>query len=445
MNGSRKGLVEKIIYNNKLLMVFCILISVAIWSAVKINYSAETTRTISDVKITITSNSENAELIPFIDEKELYAEVVVGGKAYNINSYALSKDDIVVEATTTYVDSAGYKVLNLTAEASETGDLSDVEVISINPSTITVYYDRKATQTFNVEAKLTNEIDSLVDGEYSVGQPVPSLSTVDVTGPASILNKMTKVYFEASVLEEDLPLTEAKVIPADVTFELERQRDAEYLVCESINDESNPATVTIPVYVSKNVPTQVKFINQPSYFAENPPEVKIYPSEVKISYSPADSDKYEFITVGTIDFKELSDKVNTFEFEVEDALKNSANADTSFSKFKVTVDMSSMSQKTFDLTGSNIVLLNQTEGYSYSVDSLNSELDSVVIVGPESSLEKIKAEDIQVEINVSSLSVNARLRQSAEVTNISIVNSKINDCWIYGKYDVMVNITPVNK
>ncbi len=443
MNNSRKGLVEKIIYNNKLLMVFCVLVSIAVWASVKINYSAESTRTISDVRINIVTNSENNELVPFVDETKLYAEIVVSGKAYNINSYALSKDDVVVEATTTYVESAGYKVLNLTAKASETGDLSDVEVLSVTPSTITVFFDRKSTQTINVEAKLTNEIDSLVDGEYTVGQPVPSMSTVDVTGPASILNKMTKVYFNASVLEEDLPLTEAKVLPADVSFEVERQRDAEFLICESINDESNPATVTIPVYVSKNVPTQVKFINQPSYFTENPPVVKITPSELKISYNPAESEKYEFVSVGTIDFKELLDKVNTFEFEVDDALKNSVNADTSFEKYKVTVDMRSMSQKTFNLSGSNIVLLNQAEGYTYTVDEPKNSLESVVIVGPKSSLEKISAEDIQIEINVSSLSVNARIRQSVEVTNISIVNSEINDCWVYGKYDVMFNITPV--
>ncbi len=440
MNSSRKGLVEKIIYNNKLLMVFCILVSVAVWATVKINYSAETTRTISDVKITVANSSENTELIPFIDEEELYAEVVVSGKAYNINSYALTKDDIVLEASTNFVDAAGYKVLNLTAKASDTGDLSDVEVVSITPSSITVYYDTKSTQTFNVEAKLTNETDSLVDGDYSVGQPVPSVSTVDVTGPATILNKMTKVYFEASVLEEELPLTEPKVIAADVSFELERQRDAVYLVCEGINEESNPATVTIPVYVTKNVPTQVKFINQPSYFTENPPVTKISPSELKVSYSPADSEKYAFISVGTIDFKELSNKVNVFEFEVDEALEKS-NVDTSFGKYRVTVDMSSMSKKTFDITGSNIVLLNQAEGYSYSVADQNSELDSVVIVGPKSSLEKITPEDIQVEINVSSLSVNARLRQSVEVNNISIVNTDINDCWVYGRYTVMVDIS----
>ncbi|MBQ7118530.1 MAG: hypothetical protein IJN88_09995 [Clostridia bacterium] len=439
MSKSKKSIIEKIIYNNKLLMVFCLIVSVIIWAAVKINYSAETTRTISDVKISVINSADGTDFVPFTGAEELFAEVVVSGKAYNINSYALTKDDIVVEASAGYVDSPGFKVLNLTVKPSETGDLSDMEVTSVSPSTISVYYDRKVTQTFNVEARITNELDTLAEGEFTVGQPVPSMSTVDVTGPASILNKMTKVYFDGVVIEDELPLVQAKVIPADISYELESKRYEKYLVCESINDESNPATVTIPVYVTKNVPTQVKFINQPAYFTENPPRVRITPSELKVTYNPAESDDYEFITVGTIDFRTLLNKVNTFNFEIDEKILNSG-IDTSFGEFRASVDLSSLSQKTFDITGGKVVLLNQADGYSYSVDTTRSNFDSVVVIGPKKSLEKITADDIQVEINVSGLSVRARSSQSIEVSNISIVNEEINDCWIYGKYDAVINV-----
>ncbi len=440
MSKNKKSIIERIIYNNKLLMVFCLIISVILWAAVKINYSAETTRTISDVKITVVNSTDGSDLVPFVGADELYAEVVVSGKAYNINSYALTKDDIVVEAAGSYIDSAGYKVLNLTVKPSETGGLADFEIASVSPSTISVYYDRKITETFDVEARITNELEGLAEGEFTVGQPVPSMSTVDVTGPATILNKMTKVYFDGSVIEDELPLTQAKVIPADISYELESKRYEQYLTCDSINDESNPATVTIPVYVTKSVPTQVKFINQPAFFTENPPKVKITPSELKITYNPAESKEYEFISVGTVDFRSLLNTVNTFTFEVDEKLKNSGT-DTSFGEFKVTVDMSSMSKKTFDITGGKVILLNQVEGFSYSVDTSRSNFDSVVVVGPKKSLDKITADDIQVEINVSSLSVRARGTQSIEVSNISIVNEEIKDCWIYGKYNAVIGVT----
>lgn len=439
MSKSNKSIIEKIIYNNKLLMVFCLIVSVILWAAVKINYSAETTRTISDVKITVTNNTEGSELVPFIGE-EIFAEVVVSGKAYNINTYALSKDDIVVEASGGYIDSAGFKNLTLTVKASETGDLSDVKITSVSPATISVYYDRKMTETFDVEARITNDIASLAEGEFVVGQPVPSVSTVEVTGPATVLNKMTKVYFDGSVIEDELPLTQAKVIPADISYELESKRYAKYLVCENINDESNPATVTIPVYVTKDIPTQVKFINQPAYFTENPPKVKITPSQLKVSYNPAESEDYGFLTVGTVDFRDLLNKVNSFSFEIDEKF-NKPGIDTSFGQFKVTVDMSSMSKKNFDITDGKVVLLNQIEGFTYSVDTSRSNFDSVVVIGPKSSLDKITSDDIQVEINVSSLSLKSRGTQSIEVSNISIVNEEVNDCWIYGKYDAVIGVT----
>ncbi|MBQ3136013.1 MAG: hypothetical protein IJB74_00885 [Clostridia bacterium] len=439
MSKNNKSIIEKIIYNNKLLMVFCLVISVILWAAVKINYSAETTRTISDVKITI-PNNDGSDLVPFVGTEDLYAEVVVSGKAYNINSYALTKDDVVVEASGGFIDSAGFKVLNLTVKASETGDLSDVEITSVTPSTISVYYDRKITRTFDVEAKITNALDSLSEGEFTVGQPVPSLSNVEVTGPATVLNKMTKVYFEGSVIEDELPLTQAKVIPADISYELESKRYEKYLVCESVNDESNPATVTIPVYVTKNVPAQVKFINQPAFYTENPPKVKITPSELNVTYNPAESEEYKFIHVGTVDFCALDNEVNIFEFEIDEKLLNSGT-DTSFGNFKVKVDMSSMSKREIDITGGKVVLLNQVDGYSYSVDTSESNLDSVVVIGPEESLKKITVDDIQVEINVSGLLLNSRIKQMIEISNISIVNDEIDDCWVYGKYDAVIGVS----
>ncbi len=440
MSKNNKSIIEKIIYNNKLLMVFCVIISVILWAAVKINYSAETTRTISDVKISVTTNSEDSDLIPFISEEELYAEVVVSGKAYNINSYALTKDDIVVEATGSYIDSAGFKTLNLTVKPSETSGLTDVKFTSVTPSTISVYYDRKVTLTFDVEAKITNELKDLVEGEFTVGQPVPSMSNVEITGPATILNKMTKVYFEGSVVEDDLPLSQAKVIPADISYELESKRYEKYIVCESINDESNPATVTIPVYVTKSVPTLVKFINQPAYYTENAPKVRISPSELKVTYNPSESNDYEFIHVGTVDFRSLLNKINTFDFEIDDKLIKSGT-DTSFGKFRVIVDMSSMSKKNFDITGGKVVFLNQVDGYTYSVDTAKSDFENVVVIGPKASLDKISSDDIQVEINVSSLSLNRTGTQSIEVSNISIVNDEVKDCWIYGKYNAIINVS----
>ncbi len=440
MNNSKKSFLEKLFYNNKFLMVFSIVLAIAIWASVKINYSEKITRTVSDVKINITNTApENSEIIAFIDEKELYCEVEVKGKSYDIDSDSFSRDDIIVEASGTYVDSAGYKVLNLSAKTLDTG-FSDVEIIKVTPSTITVYYDRKSTDTFNVEAVLGNDLGELSKGEYTVGAPVPSMNTVEVTGPATILKRLKKVNFKAQINEEDLPLTSSKDVPAEISFGLEKQSEAKYLICEGINDESNPATVTIPVYITKSVPTEVKFVNQPAVYNEKVSGVKVSPSEVKISYNPTDIEQFDTLYVGTIDFSNISNKVNYFEFPVDEKLGVTV-ADENVNKFTVSVDMSQLGSKTLEKAPTKVVFLNQEEGYNYSIDFENSNLSEIVLIGPKESLQKITADNIQVEINVSPLKAGARGSQTVEISNISIQNGdvKVEDCWVYGKYEAVIN------
>lgn len=439
MNNSRKSIIERIVFNDRALMVFCVIMAIVIWASVKINYSDEVTRTLSDVKINITASvDEDAELTAFIDETELYCEVTVKGKSYDINSYSLSKDEIIVEATGAYVDSAGYRVLNLSAKTAD-GGIADIEIMKISPSSISVYYDRKTTDTFNVEAKLGNDLSSLVEGEYAVGQPVPSMNTVDVTGPATILNRLSKVYFTAQIKEDSLPLTASKNLPAKIAFDLENEDEAKYLICEGINSESNPATVTVPVYVTKEVETAVKFVNQPAIFSEKVEAVAISPKTVKISYNPQDDENFDKLYVATIDFSKISNKMNNFEFPVDEKLGVTL-VDKEIERFNVSVNMSEMSNKTLDKAPTKVVFLNQDENYNYAVDFENSNLDEIVLIGPKESLQKITADDIQVEINVSSLTVNSRILQKVKVSNISIQSDEIDDCWVYGEYFAVLSI-----
>lgn len=441
MNNSRKSIIERIVFNNRALMIFSVIVAIIIWASVKINYSEEITRTLSDVKINITASvDESAELTAFVDETELYCEVTVKGKSYDVNSYSLNKDDIIVEATGAYVDSAGYRVLNLSAKTAD-GGVADIEITRVSPSSISVYYDRKTTDTFNVEAKLGNDLESLVEGEYAVGQPVPSMNTIDVTGPATILNRLSKVYFTAQIKEDNLPLTSSKNLPAKITFDLENEDEAKYLICEGVNNQSNPATVTVPVYVTKEVETAVKFVNQPAIFSEKVDAVAISPKKVKISYNPQDGETFDKLYVATIDFSDISNKMNNFEFPVDEKLGVNLS-DKTLEKFTVSVNMSDMSSKTLDKAPTKVVFLNQDENYNYSIEFENSNLDEIVLVGPKESLQKISEDDIQVEINVSSLSVNSRIIQRVKVSNISIQSEEVDDCWVYGEYYAVINIEP---
>lgn len=431
MKKIKTGFFEKVFYNNKFLFVLSLVLAVALWAAVKINYSGNTSKTIADVKVSIDSSlAQENDFVPFVEDGGLNVDVEVSGKSYNISS--LTKDDIVVEASSGYIDSAGYKVLTLTARSNE----SDVDISAVSPSSITVFFDRKANDAFNVEAKIEN-FDALEStDEYFIGKPVPSLNTVNVTGPASVVESLKKVVFVAKVDKGLLPLTETVDVPAEISFETTSKRGKEFLVCSDVGEKSNPATITIPVSKIKTVETTVKFVNEPKYYDENPPKVFIDPHEVEISYNPTD-EEYESYNVGTVDFSKLQNGRNDLTFDVDE--KSAALlVDKSIKKFTVTVDLGSVSETTIDASSASVVFLNQSKDHKYTASLKNMGLDSVTIVGSKESLEKITADMLQIEINVSSLDTSATGYQRVNVSNISIKSEEIDDCWVYGTYRARV-------
>lgn len=432
----KKSLTEKLIYDNKILMVLCVLVAVIIWATVKINYSADTVRTVSDVRASLGSTAEELDFTAFINEEDLLVDVEVTGKAYNINTHALTKDDIIVEASSAFIDSAGYKVVSLSARIADAAAASDFEITKIIPSTLTVYYDREVTQTFNVTARINDEPENLVKEGFIPGTLVPSLNTVEVTGPATILAELECVYFDVKIDEKKLPLTSSVELKADLSYPVSRPNDSKFLVCAAVNNETNPATVTIPVYATKTVPTTVKFINQPEGLKT--PSYSISPSRVEIVYNPKDEAKYTELSIGTVDFKKLSNSVNEFTVNIDQEKLPIKLNDKNLTSFDVSVDMSDYETATVSYSVANVMFLNKQEEMVYSLGTGGS-LDTITVIGPGKSVSKLTSDDIRIEINVSALNMSRANSQLLEA-NITVGNEEIKDCWVYGDYKAYVTV-----
>ena len=435
MNNRKTNFFEKVFYSNKFLMVFSLLLAIILWAIVKANYSETTTRVITDVKVDLdTSLAQENDYMPFYDADDLNVAIEVSGRSYNINTYSLKHDDISIEATSGYIDAAGYKTLYLTAHVEG----NDIEVVKITPSFITVFFDRSATETFNVEARVLNDSAKLENEGYIIGQPVPSEKTVDITGPVTVLAKINKVFFDAKLNNDQLPLTSTVSVDAAISYDLDHERENSFLVCENVGTGGSKATVTIPVNRVATVETSVKFVNQPAYFDENPPKVTISPAQVKLSYNADETEEPTTYNNGTVDFHTLQNKVNTQTFERDE--KNMQLIDE-VSEFKVSIDLSSFSSIQIDATKSNVVFLNQQSDYKYTASLDDVGLDKVLVIGPAASLKKITPEDLQIEINVSSLTRPSSLAHAVKITNISIQSEDVNDCWISGNYRARVSMT----
>ena len=434
--NSNKSFFDGLFYNDKFLAIFCAVLAVILWATVKINYSADTVRVINDLKVNVGETAQELEFTAFVDEEDLLVDVEVKGKAYNINTHALSKDDIIVEASSSFIDSAGYKIVSLTARVADAAASSDFEITKITPSTITVYYDRKVTDTFNVIARINNNLKKVVKEGYTVGKAVPSLNTVEVTGPATILSGLKNVYFDATIDEKNIPLTSSVELPAQISYPVARSNDSKFLVCESVNNETNPATVTLPVYTTKTVPVTVKFINMPE--GMDAPKYEISPSEVEIIYNPKDEQKFAELSVGTIDFKKLDNAVNSFNIKIDPDKLAVRLTDKELTAFDVSVDMSDYTKVTVSYSAANVIFLNKQDGMVYSLGTGGS-LDTITVIGPKKNVQKITSDDISVEINVSALNMSRANSQLLEA-NVTVGNTEIKNCWVYGEYKAYVTV-----
>ncbi len=443
MKKNKKSLTERLVYNNKFLLFFSVVAAILLWATVKVNYSNDITRVIDEVRVSLSAgNEEENGYRYFVDEEQLYVAVEITGKAYDINSNVISKDDIIVSASEVYSDTAGYKVLSLSAKFANGATGRNAQIISVTPSTVAVYYDMEVTQTVNVEGVITNGKDALISEGFSVGNPVASLSTIDVTGPATVVSQLNKVYFQATIDKKDLPLTKTQTLPATVKYDFNGAADSHYLSYEI--PETNPPTVTVTVKTEKEVPTAVKFINEPSNYSADDGNIRISPDSVKILCNTGNAETFDRFVVKTVDFRELKNQRNTFTVTAKDTPNANLLIDEE-QVFTVTVDFSSMKSRLIAGGQANIVFVNDNKDFEYTVDFEGSSLESICLIGPAASLERINPEDIQIEINVSGLNLARSGEQEIEVSNITVQNDEINDCWVYGKYVARVTATLVTE
>mgnify|MGYP003300307047 CR=1 FL=1 len=145
--------------------------------------------------------------------------------------------------------------------------------------------------------------------------------------------------------------------------------------------------------------------------------------------------------IDSVDFREVANKVNYITLNI-DSTTGASLVDKSIDQFTVVIDMSDKEMKTLDKNPSEIVFISQDEKYNYNVNFEKSELDSIVIMGPNNELQNITAEDIRVDIDVSSLDPANSAEQMVEVKSITITPDDVKGCWAYGKYNAYITIEP---
>lgn len=415
---------SSLFYNNRFVMTFSLATAVVIWLIVAIQFSPQDERVVKDVpvKINMSSNIETFDLQIF-GISDFKVDVTVSGKRYIVASNNLSAEDFVVTANTNYVDSAGKYSLKLDVKKKSTD--TDFEILKVSSETIEVYFDTFKESEFTLIPEVISSGDIIPKG-YFKDSEILSAKTVAVSGPATEVNKIDKVYARVTV---DGELTATKTYRADIVPLGEYGSVPRYL---SINNGNADIAVTLPIYKIAELPITVTFKNSPAYYLENPLQLSASPSKATFGVDETVLENMKQASIATIDFNSLRSGKNVFIFK-SDSIENIKVIDNT-EQFKITVDAGNLIEKSFSVTESNILFANVNKENTATLVSKN--ISNVVVVGNKAVLETLTSDDIVADVDFENIFLeNGTAKMSAK---LYVKNQ--DDCWVYGQYFVNVNI-----
>ena len=416
---------ENLLNNNRFLLVLSLVIALALWVWVAIDKSPEVQTVITNVPVKINlENSVPQQLgLQIFGESEFTVDVTVTGKKYILSS--LDSDDIVIEANTNYVNSAGVKTLQLNAVPSENSD--DFDIISLSSTHIDIFFDTYKEVELPLSSNVVTTLKTLVPEECILGDVVFSKSTVIINGPSTEVNRIIGV--QATVNIKD-------VLEKTTTFDPEVKlltNDGSSLEYSKMAIDEAEITMTLPVLKVVTLPTAVEFKNAPSYFVEKPLSYTVYPSKVKVAVPVDMIETTKQFIVDTIDFADITNSYNTFSVGVN-SINSFKIVDESVKQFRVRINASGFDSKTITIPASTIKVKNNRSDFNVALNE-NKDI-TITVIGTTTALESVTADNISVVIDTMDKTI------SKDTTTMS-ASVTINDgnCWAFGKYDIKVKVT----
>lgn len=414
---NKKGLINKLFHNDKVVFIFSVFAAVFVWVLVVVGVSPQTTRIIKGVKVTVDTSVPSQFELDVFGEADFYVDVTVSGKKYQVSN--LTEKDIVVNAVTNNVNSAG--VHNLVLYSEPANGRNDFTVSSLSQKSVNVYFDTTKTVQLVVEPEIVTNGSPIVSEGFTSGDINLSETSVTITGPSAEINKISRVvtrYVLKSPLVSNMS-AETEIIPLDEN----NRNDFQYL---EMNTQM--VVLTIPVFKVKTADAVVTFKNIPDNYITNPLKYTISPDSASFKILVDEYDKTTQVSIGTVDFRNLYPGNDTFVFNAADTPVSG----DAVSEFKVSVDLDGFSQEYFTIPGDKIVV-NNPHGLKYQISGLNK---AVAIVGIEEELGRITEDMISVEVDLSSVTISEG--ETLSLPAVVTVNNPA--CWVCGSYMVEVTL-----
>lgn len=419
MKNKQHFSISKLFRNNKFVLIVSAMIAVSIWVLMSLSNTNESDRVISNIPIQINLSDEAVKNgLEIFSGNDQTASVTVKGNRVTLGS--ISSDDIVVSAqTASSISTSGTYALSLTTRKANSADNFEI-VSTATPSVITVYADYPKEAQFEIE----NKIKYSVAEDYHADVTL-SADEIKVNGPQSEVSKIASVAIEGTIGGE---MREDKSSEFDV--KLYDSLGSE-ISNGMIDLSEKTVTVNFSVLPEKEVPIRLAYKNK-SKGLNVDSFASVSPNKILVS-GPSDVlENLDYVSTEAIDFTKLSNKKEKLNLALDlpDKVVNLSENDS----INVTLDLRSYRSKTIRVSNDHFIVngLDDSYSYTFSTDELN-----VVLKGPKSKLNDIKASNITCKIDASGIDgTTGSISLPARITF-----DGADSCWAYGDYTVNIIVT----
>ncbi len=418
---------SNVFYDNRFVLVFSLVCAVLVWLVVTLQLGNEKDEVLMNIPVAVDYEAvkDKYGLEPF-GTKDFAVNVTVRGKRYVVENSEV-KDSILATAKTSLVTSAGNQTLSVDVVCTDAN--AEYKIVDVSLDTIDVYFDVLQEKEFEMDIDIGGEFkdDIAPDGYYAPPPTMDADRVVKVTGPEMQLRKATAVTAFVTIDEQ---LTDTKVISADVN--IVSAGESNYL---RTNLVSNAVDITFPVYKIADMPVSVGFTNKPAaYISSNPFNVRIQPNASRFAIRESRLVGLESVEILTIDFSELKAGTNTFTVNKDgEKFKDMVLMDEN-TVFTVTVTVPDVSASAHTVTIGASSLVNVPEGVDVT---LQTQSLPVTVIGPQQSLAAVENGSFTVSIDLSDIDTSVA---SQSVPVQILLDSQ--DCWVYGKYNAIIEVKP---
>ncbi len=398
-------------FQNVVAKVLCVLAAIVLWFYVVGTDTAIEEKKFTDVPIDIKSvvALEDNFGLSVISGYDYTVDLTVSGANADISR--LSLDDVSVFVDVSHIEAAGEYSLEV-----KTSLPNGVTVSAQSSNYIQVYVDKRTSISVPVVVEPMYSMEST----YELGEPEPSITMVNVSGPAVELEKIkeAKVTLDLGRIDKTLTAT-GKLVLVDAS--------GAPITNPYIKLQSAEVSVKIPVYTYKDVPLAVTY--KYGYYNSTNVDVKISPASIRVKGEPSALDNLDSIVVLQLDEKKIvEDGSRTATIMLPDNIENVSGIRTA------DIKITHKGTDTRDVVVSNLSVVN-TGSLRYTIDS-----PSIVVKfrGTRTLLSLLNQNNVTATIDLGYLN-NSSGTVSVPVT-ISVSNTLSGSVYEIGEYEIDVTI-----